>query len=586
MTKRIQTIPFVRPLEWVMLLVAAFALILALEPSRGMAAPGKQTSPLATATSAVSPLGSPLSTPTPTATSPMPPTSEPPANIQNWPTATPTAYPLAVQAAFDSLTGDDTLGIAVLEFSARLLVDDPVTGDELTAVRLTDPSTATTYWLRATGDGDAALLPDFSDEALALLAQTEKVDVADLQFAYAFYIPFPFTRQILWLGQVSNTKNGTQYSIALDLAGEEVNQAVAAEAEAAVVLDYCGAIDVSLCVEILYAAEGDASNALLVVKEEGDPEPIIAFLDDLQVLYEQDEESFYFRLENDTLRELAQLEEIETLQKNYPDEVRPLDSNLVIGLIEQSGALSLTLESQKAYPLLTYRVEATLERVEITQTQSITLLAQIDGIFAPASGQSSLSPATGALALGKLNGRYNLALTYTDPVRGADLLDTYLLIVSDGRAVIRPSATAFTWPKYTTWLRLPGNAIWFVVQARSVDGDGTAIAGDPDDFATKAAAFYDDIAGLRARDLSLAEGVYTNALFVPPWPTWQIPDGELVRIPVSDNHSYLFKWPAIRYFTYTGPLDAVAEVITEHCVDEVAIVGYTANGDLLDVCQP
>ncbi len=584
--KRFDTVSWGWPIGWVLLFLVSLVLILALESGRGMAALGRQTSPLATATAAVSPLETPTRTPTPTATSPVPPTAQPPVTLQSWPTPTPTALPAAVQSAFDTLTGDKTLDITLPEFSAQLLVENPVTGDELTAIRLTDPATTNTYWLGVTSDGDATLLPDFSDEALVLLAQTEKVVVADLQFVYAFYIPFPFTRQILWLGQVSNTKNGTQYSLALDLAGEEVDQAVATQAEATAVLDYCGAIDVSLCVEMLYAPAGAESNVVLVMAEEGDAQQIVAFLDDLQLLYEQDEESFYFRLDNDTLRELAHLDGIETVQKNYPDEVRPLDTNLVIGLIEQSGALSLTLESQKAYPLLSYGVEATLERVTITRTQSITLLAQIDGIFTPTSGSSGLAPATGALALGKLSGRYNLALAYRDPARGLDLLDSYLLVVSNGRVVIRPSATAFTWPKYATWLRLPANAIWFVVQARSVDGEGTAITADADEFAKKAAAFYADVAGLRAQELGLSEGIYTNAHFVPPWPTWQNPDGEQVRIPLNDRQSYLFKWPAIRYFTYGGSLRAVEAIITQHCVDEVMIVGYTANGDILDVCQP
>lgn len=572
-----------RPLVWGMLLLVAFVLVLSLEAGRGLAAQDSQSSPLATrASTVVSPLNSPLATPTPTptptATSPIPPTSEPPAALQSWPTPTPTAYPSAVQAAFDALSSNNALTVTALSLSAQLLVDDLETGEELTVVRLSDSSA--TYWLRVDDTGGARLLPDFSEDAVALVAESEKVDAADLQFVYAFYLPFPFTRQILWQGQVSNTKNGTQYNIALDLAGEEVDQTEATEAEAAAVLDYCGAVDVSLCLEILYAPAGAESNVVLGMAEESDLEPVITFLDEAGVDYRQDESEFYFRMENDTLRELAQLDNIDILQKDYPDEVRPLDTNLIIGLLEQSGALSLTLESQKQYPLLTYRVEATLEQVEVTQTQSITLLTQIEGIFTPATGASALSPAIGVLDLGKLTGRYNLALAYSDPEREIDLLDTYLLIVSDGRVVIRPSANLFTWPKYATWLRLPANAIWFVVHARDVSDSVT-----PEDFAEKAAAFYDDIAALSALELSLAEGVYANDLFVPPWPTWQIPDGDLTQIPVNENQAHLFQWPDIRYFTYGGALGDVEEIIAEHCVDEVAIVAYTASGDVLDVCE-
>ena len=135
-------------------------------------------------------------------------------------------------------------------------------------------------------------------------------------------------------------------------------------------------------------------------------------------------------------------------------------------------------------------------------------------------------------------------------------------------------------------MRLPENAIWFVVHARSTDADGALIDTEPDDFAAKADAFYADLTSLRARELSLAEGIYTNDLFIPPWSTWQIPDGEFVQIPVSESQSYLFKLPDIRYFTYAGRLNTIEEVVVDHCVDEVAIVGYTANGDVLDVCRP
>lgn len=588
MTKSTLRFQIGRPVGLLVLLLAAVATIVLLDPRQALAALTGQNSPLPTATATVSPLDTPTSTPspTPTATLPVPPTAEPSGALQAWPTPTPTPFAPPVQAAIDLLVGDRTLNVTNPEPFVRVLVDDPSTGQELTVVRLRDAATGTDYWVRAESEGDAALLPDFSPQALALVAAAEKVAESDLNLFQSFYAPFPFTRQLLWVGRVFNTKSGAQIPIALDLTGAEVDLAEAEAGEAEAVSEFCGALDVTLCVEILYAPEDASSNAVLVLEEDIDPEPIVSFLDEQQVTYEKDEDSFYFRMQNSTLRELARLKNIDKLQKDFPDEVRPLDTNLIIGLVEQSGQISLTLESQKAYPLLTFRVETSLEQVVVTQTQGITLLAHIDGIFAPATGPSALAPAAGLIALGNLNGRYNLAFAYTDASRELDLLDKYLLIVSDGRAVIRASETSFTWPKYTTWLRLPQNAVWFVAQARSADAEGTAIDAAPDTFAAKAQAFYEEIAGLRAQPLSLAEGIYTNRLFIPPWPTWQIPDGDFVRVPLSENHSYLFKWPDIRYFTYGGSLTALEEVVAAHCVDEVAIAGYTATGEVIDVCQP
>jgi len=490
-----------------------------------------------------------------------------------------------VQAAVDLLIGDDDLGVTDPELSARLLVDDPVTGEELTLVRLSDPAMGTAYWVRTDSEGESAFLPDWSDSAVAKVAEAEELEADDLELAYGFYIPFPFTRQIVWAGQVAHSE-GIQYSVTLDLAGEEVDQEAVSEAEAAAQVDYCGKLEAPFCLEILNAAPDAASNAVLGMEEEADPEPVVAFLEETETAFEEEEDEFYFRMENDALRELAQIEGVDYIAKDYPDELRPLDTNLIIGLIEESGALSLTIESQKLYPLLTYQVQVSLEKVEVTRTQSITLLAQIDGIFAPANGPSSQSPAQARVDLGDLSGRYNLALAYTDPERELDLLDSYVLIVSGGRAVIRSGETAFSWAKYSTWLRLPSDALWFVVQARATDPAGAAYETDPEEFAEKVEAFYADVAGLRARELELAEGVYTNNLFIPPWTTWQIPDGEYVRVPVNESQSYLFRWPDIRYFTYSGTQSALDAVIAEHCVDEVAIVGYTAQGDVLDVCQP
>ncbi|MFZ1752462.1 MAG: hypothetical protein WBO46_10710 [Caldilineaceae bacterium] len=619
--------PALRPVGLFMLLLASLALTVGLIPRLGLAAPAQQSSPLRTPvapaqqnsplSTPVSPLGTPVATntatpsPTPTATSPVPPTAEPPTGLQSWPTPTPTPYAPAVQSAIDALTADEDLGVSDPEVAAQMLVIDPASGDEWTVVRLTDGATGTTFWVRTDEDGESSLLPDFSEDALALVAERDELGAADLEFLYGFYIPFPFTHQILWTGQFADTKAGGELTIALNLAGEEVDPIEESEAESAALLDYCGAMDVSLCLEILSAPAGAESNVVLTLAEEisteeipaeatptagtptagtptaeSEPETAVDFLDRQEVIYREEDGDLFFRLENDSLRELAQMDGIESIQKDFPDEHLPLDTNLILGLIEESGALSLTLESQKTYPLLTYQVEATLEELEITRTQSVTFVTQINGIFAPADGPASQSPALATLPLGELSGRYGLSLAYGAPEQELDLTDNYILIVSDGRAVIRPVSNSFTWASYPTWLRLPATAVWFVVQARAGDTEGKPFDVEPEAFADKAQAFYTDIEALRARELSLAEGVYTNVLFVPPWPTWQIPDGDFVRVPLNGSQSYIFKWPDIRYYTYSGGPDALEAVIAEHCVDEVAIVGYTASGGVLDVCQP
>lgn len=577
-----------RAVALVLLGFAALAVTAGLFPGQGLAAPAGQTSPLETVSPLESPTPTATATPTatPTATSPVPPTSEPPAGLAAWPTPTPTPYAEDVQAALSALSADEALAVADPAFSARLLVDDPETGDEVTIVRLTDPATATTYWLQVDSQGAVSFLPDFGAEGVSLVADIRGVDAAALTYSNGFYIPFPFTRQILWLGEFSNSATGSLISIALNLAGEEVDQAEAAAAEAEAIDDYCGAIDVALCAEMLYAPDETETYVALVLEDEADPEPVVDFLNEEEIDFREEEGDYYLRAQNSTLRELAQVEGILTIQQDFPDEVKPLDTNLILGLIERAGVVSLTLQSENLYPLLTYRVEASLARVAVTRTQSVTLLATIDGIFTPASGPGSRAPALGELALGPLSGRYDLRLTYDNADQDVALADNYNLIISDGRAVIRAAESSFTWAMYPTWLRLPGDAIWLVVQALPADAQGEPFDTEREDFLEKVEAFYADVAGLPARELSLAEGVYANDLFVPPWKSWQIPDGDYVRVPLNGDQSFLFRWPDIRYFTYEGVLANLEDLMLEHCVDEVSIVGYTAGGAVLDVCQP
>lgn len=558
--------------------VLALGLALGLEGGNGSAAGRGQTSPL------VSPLESPVETPTPTPTSPIPPTLTPPPDLEAWPTPTPTPYPDPVEAALSLVAEEHEVDREGLQVETRLTAVDPTDGRAFTAVQVRIVETNQRLWLRGEADGQAAFLPDFTQAALALVAEQEDAKLDDLVLSSAGYAPYPFLQQVIWVGSVFDRNTGQQHFLAFDLAGEPVDLTELSDAESEAKTETCGAVEARFCPQLFLVPADEPIHARAVLTDSAYITSTVTLLEEADADYQVEELDVYLAAPRDVILDLAHQEGVGLIREHTPDEMAPLDTNLILGLREDPEQMWLTLESQKSYFLANYRIVASLERVEVTTTQAITLVGTIEGIFTPASGMPRSQPALGELPLGEVSGRYDLVLRYISPDETVDLEDRYLFIVSDRRVVLRPSANHFTWPRYVTWLRLPADAIWFVVQARSADAEGQPFAVDPDVFAEKAAAFYADVAELGAEPLTLTEGVYVNQGFIPPWSTWQIPDGDRVRVPVTPEKSLRFRLPDIRYFRYEGELAGVEEVIAAHCQEEVAIAAYTTAGDALEIC--
>lgn len=544
----------------------------------GLAQTSPQQSPLATV--------SVLPTPTPTPTSPLPPTLTPPPGLERWPTPTPTPFAQPVEVALALVQEESGQQRADLSLTQRLRI--PRAGEQVEVIGLRSDADDGIFWVLVAEDGSPELAPDLSAEAADFLANGSNREGEEFELTDSLYLAYPFSRQFLWSGRFFDSREQEQLTVNLDLDGNPVELSEVVEAEEAALEERCGALDARLCAELLVSEPTDTRWIRLVANDEETAGVIADSLDEEELDYTLDGSVIEADLPLDVIFELAADEDNTSFILPFtPDQVLPLDTNLNVSLWEVASNLVVELTSQKPYPLLNYAVEGELAVVEITATQQITLDLTVDGIFTPATGPAAVGPAEGQFPVGNgPDGRYVLRVRYADPSGQVELEDSYTLLVSSSRLLLRPQEMSFTWPRYSTWLRLPLDAVWFVVQSRETDAQGERFDVTEEEFRAKAADFYDALEALGAEPLEPTEGVYAQDLFVPPWESWQVPAGEFVEVPVSGDSSFLFKWPDIRYFRYDGTAAAVTDLIADACVEEVWITGYTAAGQVLDECVP
>lgn len=586
-----------RPILLSVLLLGALLFALLYLRGQSAAAPSFQTSPQ---TSVVSTPDSVVPTPTPTPTPPVPPTLTPPAGLETWPTPSPTPYAGLPGAAIDFVAESEEIDVSELvpQIWFALAGGTGNLGGEgqVGVVQLLAVEAEESYWVSVREildeDGDVEeegveFLPIFEDEALALAAEEQEVEIDELEILSRFFVPYPFSGEIIWTVRILDTVSNERFNISFALDGTQVleeEELLTVEEEA--IEEFCGALDQRLCREIRMESEATLRWVQLVPgSEDEDSETIEEILESEGYTFTLEGSRLATRLPNSLTLALGRMDEMSILFSFTPDEIRPLDSNLVLGFREDGDGIGLVLESQKSYPYLNYRIEASLLNEEISTTEGISLVTTIDGVFTPASGPATPGSARADLSLGAdLSGRNTLILRTIDRISGDELIDVYTLLVADSRLVVQSRESSFSWPAYSTWLRLPPDTIWFVVQARESDEDGVAFDVTRSEFLEKVSDFYSEIEAMDAQALTLAEGIYTNDLFVPPWEGWQLDRGDRVEVPVSGTRSYLFRWPDIRYYQFDGDLDEFEDLVEEHCVDEVWITGYSISGEILESC--
>lgn len=574
-----------RFLWFVILFLLSVTVALALDDGLGRAAnPPQRTSPLDSPLSTRSPLPTATATPTPTPTSPLPPTATPPSDLAGWPTPTPTPLPSPVRRALDFVAAQtDTAVDQLALFYQQPVIEpsDPTGTTVISVVRVQDEESGERYWVAVDEQNRAAFLPDFSADAIEQVAEDQSLNTDDLTVETSLYSTFLFSKQIVWVGIVVDTTSSESYRVTLDLTGAQVDLPEIEATETEALEATCGALDTELCRQLFLRPDDYERNVQIRLETELAIDEVTDILDTAEYDYQLDGRSIYAQLPKEMVLALGQQEGVSLIFPYFPDVVEPLDTNLILGLNETAGQITLALTSVKQFPALNYQIVVDLDRSAITDTRQITLAVSVEGILVPASGPAARGPATQEIELGELSGRYNLTIAYD----AEDLLDEYTLIATNQRILLRPEQNSFTWPRYSTWLRLPEDALWFVVQSRELDAEGKPYETDREEFEQKSAQFYNELEALGADPIDPSEGIYTNHLFVPPWTSWQVPDRTFVQVPVAPTQAYLFKWPDIRYFVYQGDLGDVSDLIEAHCVQDVWITGYTWSGDVLDVCQ-
>jgi hypothetical protein len=556
-----------RKLVMLLVLLASVLLSLALNSSEGWA----QTT--------VSPLATPASQPVPVTESLAPPTNSPPADLVAWPTPAPTPFPSAVQQALDFLADAEDLSAANLIPLINQVVNDPADDTaQFIAVQLLDEESRQFYWVLVSQENGAEFPADYSEETLELLAAEADLEVDDLQPVAADYRLYPFAEQLIWIGEAF-TGEGETLTLALDLAGEPVDLEEIEATEAEIRVIACEPIADELCTALRLGGVNGAPVLITALTDDA-LASVTELLEEEEFEFEENARTVTAQIPAWLIMEIAALEDIGAIERDTSDLLLPLDSHLVLDLREVDGEFTLHLTSTKWYPRFEHRLEATGSQAPLTATRATSTAVEIEGLAQVGLAPDGGGVATAEIPLGELFGIHNLTISYVDDSGELALEDRYGIIVTGERVLIRSHEISFTWPIYNTWLRLPEDAIWFVAQSRAADD-----AADLEEYEEAVDLFYEVIEALGADPLALQEGVYTHQLFIPPWESWQEADGDLVQVSLNHEVAYLFKWPDIRYFTYSEDLDSILEIMQASCTEEIAITAYTAAGEKVE-CEP
>jgi hypothetical protein len=568
------------------------------------------------AQTSVSPLATPVSRFVPASEALAPPTNTPPAELVVWPTPAPTPFPSAVEQAIDFLVSAEDLSASALLPVTNQVVNDPADSSaQFIAVHILDEETRQFYWVLVSQSDGPFFPPDYSQEALEILAQEADLDeadldeadldeaelevadldeadldeadlevadleVADLLLVTGEYRLYPFAEQLIWIGEALTVDGAQQFTLALDLSGEVVDLEEVEAIEADVRVIACGPIEGDLCTTLRLGGTGvDALVTITVLTDEA-LDAVTELLEEEEVEFEADLLTVTTRIPAWLIMEIAALDEISEVERDGADLLLPLDSHIVISLSEVGGELSLILSSARWYPYFEHQIELTGGQVPLAATNPTTFTVDIAGITRTDLAPENGGVATAQIPLGDLFGIYNLTLSYEDDSGELALQDRYGIIVTEGRIIVRSQEISFTWPIYNSWMRLPEDALWFVVHSRA-----TGEAADLDEYEEAVEIFYESIELFGAEPLTLQEGVYTHNLFVPPWDSWQVADGDLTQVSLNNEVAYLFRWPDIRYFVYTDDIDIVLEIMQEYCTEEIGITLFTASGETVE-CEP
>jgi len=511
---------------------------------------------------------SPLPSPTPADS--IPPTPTPP-QLREWPTPTPTPLPSQAERGRQFVAEREGIPAEQLHLHWESMILRPSTGEELWAGCLLDTISGHQYEVSVDASGRVAYVPDFSEQAVALLAEQEGIAAEQLIVANTASAIFPFSRQLVWCAKILDSKGKDIYGVNFDLDGNPVDVSAIEATEEAARQAQCPKLDASLCRTLLRKSSDDVQHVRVFLQEGADAGVVTQRIKEAGCEYEHEGQEVRARLSKKLIFELTTLDAVCQIISDWPSRTVPLDSNLVLAFEEAGGEVTLKMWTEKIYGCCNYQIDAQLSHVGPQQLEMV-----IRGLYQPEVCLEAMGPATREADLGRVDGVYELVFVYQD------LQDRYRLTVSPASISLQLDEARFTWPKYETWLRLPPDAVWFVAQARTVDSEGTPVALERPTYQAQVDEFYAAVEGLDAELFVPPAGAYSNRQFVPPWPGWWHSKGDAVEIPIDDHSFYHFKWPDIRYYHYTGSAERLQELLQEYNSATVAIGSYTWEGEPLE----
>jgi hypothetical protein len=564
------------PLMAVGILVACIAL--ERQPSESPLSP---LSPLPPGSPGATPTTLPLPTYDPGAT-PPPPTFPPPPSptpttgilpiltppkLREWPTATPTPLPAQAQRARQFAADQQGIPPERLEISWEQTVRLATTGEELWAGRFLDIDSGHYDYVWVDLSGHAGNLPDFSEQVVARIAEQESIPVEQLVVGSTGYGAYPFTKQIIWMAEIYDSMGEGIFDRVLDLEGNPADSGAIEAAERSAIERQCPRLEENLCRSFLSSSPEDLFYVWIDLDDKADLDVVAQKLEQAGYAYSQDDRRIRTRLPKWLILELTALEAVKHIAGDWPARTVPLNSNLSFTFDEADGQVNLRLSTEE-YGCYNFQIDA-----ELVHSEPHRFEIAIEGIHQPELCQEMVGPATWEATLGPLAGTYEMTFSYED------LRDRYRLIVAPESITAEPSEAIFTWPKYAAWLRLPIDAVWFVVQARTVDSEGTPIALERSTYEKEVGDFFAALENRGAAFFVPEEGVYSNRSFVPPWPNWWQSDGGGVEIPIDERSSLGFfgSWPDIRYFRHPKPDELIAFVRAFNS-EGLLIAGHTWTG--------
>lgn len=440
----------------------------------------------------------------------------------------------------------------------------PSTGEELWVDRLLDVDSGRYCHVSVDESGQATHLPDWSERAVALIAEEEGISAEQLIVGNAIQVIYPFSHQLVWRAKLSERRGYGTFAVDLDLCGYPVDIEAVQAAEQEAHRAQCPKLQDALCYALLHMSPDAVEDVEIATREGLDPKELVAHLDRAGYEARQGRPFVYARLPKSVILDLVALDMVAWIDRGPHDGTVPLDSNLSFAFEEMSGQITLKMRTMKEYGCSNFPIEAALSRPESRKLELV-----IEGVHWPIICKESQGPARLEVNLGYLNGVYELAFAYEG------LRDRYQMGVSPERIALEPVETTFTWPEYDVWLRLPPDTVWFVTRARTVHAGGTPVVLDRSTYQAQVGAFFADVEKLGAVRFVPEEGVYSNRGFISPWPSWWGSRGGYTEIHRDDRSFHSLEWPEIRYYRYAGTNESIRELVEAHRSNTLGIVACT-----------